>query len=62
MENVARLLARIPAPLGFGRVMLDDGREVLGFLSEAAGTEGCEDITAYGGFRAFMAAQTAKSA
>lgn len=62
VENVARLLARIPAPLGFGRVMLEDGREVLGFLSEAAGTEGCEDITAYGGFRAFMAAQTAKSA
>ncbi|TCT03535.1 allophanate hydrolase [Aquabacter spiritensis] len=61
-EGIGRLLARIPAPLGLGRVTLDDGREVLGFLAEAAGTEGCPDITAYGGFRAFAASRVAKSA
>ncbi|MBA4788907.1 MAG: allophanate hydrolase [Rhizobiales bacterium] len=60
-EGIGRLLARIPAPLGLGRVVLSDGREVAGFLAEAAGTEGCPDITAYGGFRAF-AASRAKSA
>ncbi|OYY13054.1 MAG: allophanate hydrolase [Rhizobiales bacterium 35-68-8] len=62
LEGIARLLGRIPSPLGFGRVTLADGSEVQGFLAEAAGTDGCEDITAFGGFRAYMAARMAKSA
>lgn len=61
-EGIGRLLARIPSPLGLGRVTLADGREVAGFLAEAVGTEGCPDITAYGGFRAFMARKDARSA
>lgn len=55
-EGVGRLLAAIPAPLGLGKVELSDGREVTGFIAEAGATEGAQDITAYGGFRAFMAA------
>ncbi len=51
--GVGRLLARIPAPLGLGSVTLADGSDVTGFLCEAAGIDGCEDITSYGGFRAF---------
>ncbi|MEP9378317.1 allophanate hydrolase [Aquabacter sp. CN5-332] len=61
-EGIGRLLARIPAPLGLGSVTLEDGREVAGFLAEAAGTEGCPDITSYGGFRAFAESRVAKSA
>ncbi|MEW6254990.1 MAG: allophanate hydrolase [Pseudomonadota bacterium] len=61
-EGIGRLLARIPAPLGLGRVTLADGRQVTGFLAEAVGTQGCPDITDYGGFRAFMARKDARSA
>jgi allophanate hydrolase len=48
------LLAAIPAPLGLGRVRLDDGSEVTGFLCEGAGLAGAEDITALGGWRAYL--------
>ena len=47
-------LAAIPAPLGLGRVRLEDGTEVTGFLCETAGLVGAEDITAFGGWRAFL--------
>ncbi len=46
--------AGIPAPLGLGRVQLDDGTDVLGFLCEAAGVAGAEDITGFGGWRAWL--------
>ncbi|MGP1256897.1 MAG: allophanate hydrolase [Kiloniellales bacterium] len=56
--QVGRLLARIPAPLGLGTVMLEDGSEVKGFLCESAGVMGARDITATGGWRAFLTAET----
>lgn len=45
----------IPAPLSLGRVRLDDGSAPLGFLVEAAATAGARDITAHGGWRAYIA-------
>ncbi|MCL6705901.1 allophanate hydrolase [Pseudomonas sp. R2.Fl] len=50
-------MAGIPSPLGIGTVRLKDGRTVKGFLCESAGTEGAEDITSFGGWRAFLAAK-----
>ena len=47
---------RIPAPLGVGKVTLDDGSQVTGFLCEAAAVEGQEDITRFAGWRAYRAA------
>lgn len=41
----------IPAPLGLGRVVLEDGREVTGFICEGYAAAGAENITAYGGWR-----------
>jgi allophanate hydrolase len=52
-SQVGGLLAGVHAPLGFGRVRLDDGREVTGFLCEAYAVAGAEDITASGGWRAY---------
>lgn len=52
--ELGAFMARIPAPLGFGQVRLADGRSVLGFLAEAAGCAGAEDVTAFGGWRAWM--------
>ncbi len=57
IARLGELLAQIPAPLGLGRVRLEGGEEVIGFLAEAAGVEGAEDITAHGGWRAFLAAR-----
>lgn len=48
-------VAGIPDPLGIGHVRLEGGRSVQGFLCEAVAVEGCRDITALGGWRAFVA-------
>jgi allophanate hydrolase len=55
-EALGSFLSEIPSPLGLGRVRLADGRLVTGFLVEAAGLEGAADITAHGGWRAYLAA------
>jgi len=47
-------VARIPAPLGIGTIDLDDGTQVQGFVCEPARIQGARDITAYGGWRAYL--------
>ena len=49
-------VARIPAPLGIGKVTLTDGSAVSGFLCEGHAVAGAEEITAFGGWRAWRAA------
>jgi allophanate hydrolase len=53
---IGALLAKVPAPLGFGTVALEDG-PCLGFLAEAHAMENAPDITKYGGWRAWLTAQ-----
>lgn len=53
-KQVGSLLALIPAPLGLGRVALDDGSEVTGFLCEGHAAETAYEITASGGWRAYL--------
>ena len=48
-------VATVPPPLAIGTLTLADGRNVKGFLVEAAATAGARDISAFGGWRAFMA-------
>ena len=48
----------VPRPLGIGTLTLDDGAEVKGFLCEASGTAGAEDVTACGGWRAYLESRT----
>jgi allophanate hydrolase len=55
LTQVGAFLAGIPSPLGLGTVTLADGRAVKGFLAEAAAVAGARDITALGGWRAFLA-------
>lgn len=50
-------MAGVPAPLCIGTVELSTGRKVKGFLCEAAGIMGADDITSFGGWRAYMAAK-----
>jgi allophanate hydrolase len=48
-------VAGIPAPLGIGRTELADGSQVPGFICEPAGLTGARDISAFGGWRAWLA-------
>ncbi len=51
-------VAGIPAPLGIGKVKLEDGSLVSGFICEGAGLAGAEDITTLGSWRAWLARQS----
>ncbi len=55
--EVGAFLAGVPAPLAIGTLELADGRAVKGFLCEAAALAGATDITAHGGWRAWLAAR-----
>jgi allophanate hydrolase len=50
-----KFVAAIPPPLSVGTVRLADGRGVKGFLVEAADINGARDISAFSGWRAFVA-------
>jgi allophanate hydrolase len=50
-----KFVAAIPPQLGIGTVLLEDGRGVKGFVVEPAAINSARDISAYGGWRAFMA-------
>jgi allophanate hydrolase len=47
-------VALIPQPLGIGTLTLADGSLVKGFVCEGHAIEGATDITAYGGWRAWL--------
>ncbi len=47
-------VSRIPAPLGIGKIALDDGADVSGFLCEQHAVEHAEEVTGFGGWRAYM--------
>lgn len=53
-QHFGSFIAGIPAPLGIGRVQLEDGSECAGFLCEAWAVEGAERITHLGGWRQFL--------
>jgi allophanate hydrolase len=53
-ENFARFVATLPAPMGIGKVTLQDGTTHPGFLCEAYALEGAKDITSFGGWRAYL--------
>ena len=54
-DEFGRFVASVPPPLSIGTLALADGRKVKGFLAEAVATHGACDISAFGGWRAFMA-------
>ncbi|WP_306140615.1 allophanate hydrolase [Roseibium sp. MMSF_3412] len=52
--EVGGFLSGIPAPLGLGTVELLDGSKVTGFVCEAVGAEGAENISHLGSWRTYM--------
>jgi allophanate hydrolase len=57
-EQFGRFVAAVPAPLAIGTVELAAGRTVKGFVCEPAALERAEEITAFGGWRAYRASLT----
>jgi allophanate hydrolase len=45
----------IPSPLGIGTLQLADGSSVQGFICEPHALVGAQDITHFGGWRAYIA-------
>ena len=54
LDAVGGFLALIPPPLGLGSVELADGRWVKGFICEPHALVGAQDISAHGGWRAWL--------
>jgi len=54
IENYGTFVASVPAPLGFGTLLLEDGSQVQGFLCEAYATQDATDITDFGSWRHFI--------
>ncbi|MFH0177746.1 allophanate hydrolase [Streptomyces cacaoi] len=53
-EGLGNLLAALPRPMALGSVELADGSQVPGFLCEPGALGDAADITAYGGWRAYL--------
>jgi allophanate hydrolase len=50
-------VAEVPAPMVIGTVELEDTTRVKGFLCEPSALEGSTEITAFGGWRAYLASR-----
>jgi allophanate hydrolase len=48
-------VSKIPPPLGIGTLRLEGGGAVKGFVVEPEATRGAEDISGFGGWRAYLA-------
>jgi len=55
-DRVGSFIAGIPAPLGVGKVELESGAWVTGFICEGYAADGATDISSYGGWRAYLKA------
>jgi allophanate hydrolase len=57
-EAFGSFVAEVPAPLAIGTVTLEDGTSVKGFVAEPRALDGATDITALGGWRAYIGSLT----
>ncbi|MGB1058598.1 MAG: allophanate hydrolase [Ketobacter sp.] len=61
LEAFGSFVAEIPAPLGIGKVQLQDGRWESGFICEPYGLDAAEDITELGAWRRYLIDSGAKN-
>ena len=55
-------LREVPSPLTIGMIHLTDGRAVKGFLCEEAAVQDALNISAFGGWKAYLKSQTLAAA
>jgi allophanate hydrolase len=60
LAHYGSFVALVPGPLSIGTLTLADGSSVQGFLCEAQAAQGAQDISNFGGWRAYMASQAAQ--
>jgi allophanate hydrolase len=53
-QAFALFVAQIPRPLAMGRITLEDGTEVAGFVCEPEGFAGSADVSEWGGWKAYV--------
>jgi allophanate hydrolase len=61
LESLGSFLASVRSPLAIGEIDLNDGTRVHGFLCEGHAVSGASDISAFGGWRAYLADQRQSS-
>lgn len=54
MAEFGSFVAGIPAPLGIGKVTLESGASIPGFICEEGGIVGARDISQFGGWRGWL--------
>lgn len=59
-EALGKFLTMIPSPLGLGKILLEDGSSVTGFICEPWALAEATDISSYGGWRYYTQPDTAK--
>ncbi|CAA6606086.1 Allophanate hydrolase [Rhodospirillaceae bacterium LM-1] len=57
-SRFADFMRSVPSPLGIGTLALEDGCEVKGFICEPVAIADAKDVTAYGGWRAYLQSLT----
>ena len=62
VEHYGSFVALMPAPLSIGTLKLADGSSVQGFLCEPQALQGAQDITQFGGWRAYLASRQGSAA
>jgi allophanate hydrolase len=55
----ARFVAKIPPPLCIGSIELEDGSYTKGFLCEPYALDGADDISKWGGWKAYLSSRVA---
>ncbi len=58
VAELGGFMAGVPAPLGIGTLELEDGTWHKGFICEPCALTSARDITSFGGWRAFLSAQS----
>ncbi|WP_454854075.1 allophanate hydrolase [Rhizobium binxianense] len=58
-DAFGRFVQKIPAPLGIGKILLEDGSATSGFVCEAHAVRDAREITAFGGWRNYVHAGSA---
>ena len=54
LSKFGKFMINIPAPLGIGKAILEDGEEVNSFICESYGIVDATDVTEFGGWRNYI--------
>ena len=60
VREYGSFVAGIPSPLGIGQVELENGEWVQGFVCEGWAVQGAEEISQFGGWRAYLEQKAAR--